>query len=83
MEEMSPGCREKREGLKKLFSCSVLAFVPCAVKELKSMLLLGLFTACYPQGKFSAMVICQIGGEESLLVALIRGCIILFAYLPR
>lgn len=34
-----------------------------------------------PQGKFSALVICQTGGEGLLLVAVIRGCIILFAYL--
>lgn len=34
-----------------------------------------------PQGKFSASVICQTGGEGLLLAAVIRGCIILFAYL--
>lgn len=39
------------------------------------------YSVCYPQGKFSATVICQIGGEGPLLVAVIRGCIILFAYL--
>ena len=81
MEEMSPGCREEREGLKNLFSCSVFIFAVCAVNELKSVPLLGLFTVCYPKGKFSATVICQIGGEGLLLVAVIRGCIILFAYL--
>lgn len=39
------------------------------------------YSLCYPQGKFSATVICQIGGEGPLLVAVIRDCIILFAYL--
>lgn len=38
------------------------------------------YSMCYPQGKFSATVICQIGGEETLLVAVIRGCIILHIY---
>lgn len=47
MEEMSPGCREEREGLENLFSCSAFAFVLCAVSELKSVPLLGLFTACF------------------------------------
>lgn len=38
------------------------------------------YSMFYPQGKFSATVICQIGGEETLLVAVIRGCIILHIY---
>lgn len=46
MEEMSAGRREERESLKNLFSCSVFIFVLCAVNELKSLPLLGLFTVC-------------------------------------
>lgn len=46
MEDMYPGCREEREGLKNLFSCSVFVFVLCAVNEPKSVPLLGPFTVC-------------------------------------
>lgn len=77
---MPPDCREEREGLKNLFNCSVFIFV-CAVNELNPVPCWACVKCVLPQGKFSALVICQTGGEGLLLVAIIRGCIILFAYL--
>lgn len=59
---MPLGCREEREGLKNLFSCSVFIFV-CAVNELNPVPCWACVQCVLPQGKFSASVIYQAGGE--------------------
>ena len=82
MEEMSLGCRETREGLKKLVQLlSVHIYSACSERAEICAPAGPVYSVCHPQGKFSATVICQIGEEGPLLVAVIRGCIILFAYL--